>query len=425
MKNNLKWKIISLALFSSLIILALNFHCQIKVKNQEIENLKKEMEYSKEDKLKGQPEVVEQEENLLSGQWGAMAANDCLQWEQRQEMATKYIFEELIERHGMGNEENIKLIDTYSLQVDGSIGELYLARCWIKTMGSYCGIFMNYGEKRSEVIFQADESMDAKSLDEFYDMKIADVDGNGEEDIILLLGEHRSAGAVYYLPDIYCMVGLQEGGSFHFENNHTAEWIEKIAGSLFSEENDKRKIDNILKEMEDYFGKEGLKGIEEPEKGIKDYIERKENRILAKADSRSLYFEKELLWEAFYSNEGKDVQSIKVFRESGENGFSNKQIAVYVLDYWTEEIEKQKMPEVYVKLQKEYLESGGLKDVNLLELDYEDQDGDGTKDIRMLVECQMKPDGKIKKKYEVIFYQEVSPENPMKRFVRTSEKEIM
>ena len=177
--------------------------------------------------------------------------------------------------------------------------------------------------------------------------------------------------------------------------------------------------------MEDYFGKEGLKGIEEPEKGIKDYIERKENRILAKADSRSLYFEKELLWEAFYSNEGKDVQSIKVFRESGENGFSNKQIAVYVLDYWTEEIEKQKMPDVYAKLQKEYLESGGLKDVKLLELDYEDQDGDGTKDIRMLVEYQMKPDGKIKKKYEVIFYQEASPENPMKRFVRISEKEIM
>ena len=154
MKNNLKWKIISLALFSSLIILALNFHCQIKVKNQEIENLKKEMEYSKEDKLKGQPEVVEQEENLLSGQWGAMAANDCLQWEQRQEMATKYIFEELIERHGMGNEENIKLIDTYSLQVDGSIGELYLARCRIKTMGSYCGIFMDYGEKKARSFFR-------------------------------------------------------------------------------------------------------------------------------------------------------------------------------------------------------------------------------------------------------------------------------
>ena len=71
------------------------------------------------------------------------------------------------------------------------------------------------------------------------------------------------------------------------------------------------------------------------------------------------------------------------------------------------------------------MESGGLEDVKLLELDYEDQDGDGTKYIRMLVECQMKPDGKIKKKYEVIFYQEVSPENPMKRFVRTSEKEIM
>ena len=183
MKNNLKWKIISLALFSSLIILALNFHCQIKVKNQEIENLKKEMDYSKEDKLKGQPEVVEQEENLLSGQWGAMAANDCLQLEKGQEMATKYIFEELIERHEMGNEDNIKLIDTYSLQVDGSIGELYLARCWIKTMGSYCGIFMNYGEKRSEVIFQADESMDAKSLDEFYDMKIADVDGKRDKGI--------------------------------------------------------------------------------------------------------------------------------------------------------------------------------------------------------------------------------------------------
>ena len=65
------------------------------------------------------------------------------------------------------------------------------------------------------------------------------------------------------------------------------------------------------------------------------------------------------------------------------------------MDYWTEEIEKQKMPDVYAKLQKEYLESGGLKDVKLLELDYEDQDGDGIKDIRMLVECQMKPDGEI------------------------------
>ena len=52
MKNNLKWKIILLILFSSLIILALDFHRQIKVKNHEIENLKKEMEYSKEDKLK-------------------------------------------------------------------------------------------------------------------------------------------------------------------------------------------------------------------------------------------------------------------------------------------------------------------------------------------------------------------------------------
>ena len=114
MKNNLKWKIILLILFSSLIILALDFHRQIKVKNHEIENLKKEMEYSKEDKLKEQPEVVEQEENLLSAQWGAMAANDCLQLEKRQEMATKYIFEELIERHEMGNEDNIKLIDTYS-----------------------------------------------------------------------------------------------------------------------------------------------------------------------------------------------------------------------------------------------------------------------------------------------------------------------
>ncbi|GFI58199.1 hypothetical protein IMSAG025_01642 [Muribaculaceae bacterium] len=37
----------------------------------------------------------------------------------------------------------------------------------------------------------------------------------------------------------------------------------------------------------------------------------------------------------------------------------------------------------------------------------------------------MKPDGEIKKKYEVIFYQEASPKNPMKRFVRTSEKEII
>ena len=54
--------------------------------------------------------MVEQEENLLSGQWGAMAANDCLQLEKGQEMATKYIFEELIERHEMGNEDNIKLM---------------------------------------------------------------------------------------------------------------------------------------------------------------------------------------------------------------------------------------------------------------------------------------------------------------------------
>ena len=99
-------------------------------------------------------QLEKRQENLLSGRWGAMAANDCLQLEKGQEMATKYIFEELIERHEMGNEDNIKLIDTYSLQVDGSIGELYLARCRIKTMGSYCGILWIMVKKEARLFFR-------------------------------------------------------------------------------------------------------------------------------------------------------------------------------------------------------------------------------------------------------------------------------
>ena len=160
------------------------------------------------------------------------------------------------------------------------------------------------------------------TLMQIYDLKIRDIDGNGEADI-LFLAQRLTTVTFGDNPGIYFMVELQENGEFRFLSSRIGTDLGNIVSKLHDRQRANRRLDNILCEL------------------------------------------------------------------------------------------------------KEYAECGGLKDVKLLELDYEDQDGDGTKDIRMLVECQMKPDGEIKKKYEVIFYQEASPENPMKRFVRTSEKEII
>ena len=47
---------------------------------------------------------------------------------------------------------------------------------------------INYDENTSEMLFEVEKDYGLASLgNEFYDMQITDLDGNGEEDIILLL----------------------------------------------------------------------------------------------------------------------------------------------------------------------------------------------------------------------------------------------
>lgn len=68
--------------------------------------------------------------------------------------------------------------------------------------------------------------------------------------------------------------------------------------------------------------------------------------MLKKIKNRSLYFEQELIWENFFINGKTHIQSIKIYKEVGERGCSaSKRIGIYILDYLTEEVEMQIIPE--------------------------------------------------------------------------------
>ena len=59
-----------------------------------------------------------------------------------------------------------------------------------------------------------------------------------------------------------------------------------------------------------------------------------------------------------------------------------KQAAVYVLDYQTEEVEKQIVPPIYEQICNKY---GLATDMEVEELTYKDENADGREDIAITV----------------------------------------
>ncbi len=394
------------------------------------------------DRLSIQAESTGNKESEFIEEWGDMAAEDYYGLLEQKSQIEAIVMERLINDYGFRTSKEPD--GTISMPILSQVRDLPVTGQPPKSLYiifhysdknphaySYSGILVDYTDSSSELLFCTDEiegAIPTTTLMAIYDLKISDIDGNGEADI-LFLAQRLTTVTYGDNPGIYFMAGLQKNGKFQFITNESERALGKIIAKLYYEPDANRKIDNIWGELEEYWGGKTHKtdGLEEEKRELKEYIDMKEECLKDKMHIRSNYNAEELLWESFNVDDYSGLEGLKVYKERGKTSTANTewQIALYIFNYPLEELEMQAIPDFYHKLSEEYAESGGLKDVKLLELDYEDQDGDGTKDIRMLMECQMKPDGEIKKKYEVIFYQEASPENPMKRFVRTSEKEII
>lgn len=378
----------------------------------------------------GKTDYVQGKE-LESGQlkeWETQMAKDYFQLVEWQNMVKQSIFMQLEERYKCEGEHSFQLVNTYILQnAKGENCEVYLLMykdsSALRGGYFYKGILINYDKNTSEMLFEVEKDYGLASLgNEFYDMQITDLDGNGEKDIILLLGEHRHQGAEYYVPDIYGLIGLQNNGSFQFVNCHEEKWLEEILYSLYKEEHDNRKIQNIMDDLEIYFKNTNSDKVKDTEKTLEDYIHKKEENITKKLDQRSLAMSREVLWEYLYVNEDNRIRKIMVCAEEGEPGFAPAgQISVYVYDYQTEEAEKQIVPDIYEDICDEY---GFSTEIELENLIYEDQNGDGKKDIAITVVATNGEKDKKQSEYKIVYYGGSCQQNDMKIFTKVSVTEI-
>lgn len=363
-------------------------------------------------------------------EWETQMATDYFQLVEWQDMVKQSIFMQLVEKYKCEGEHSFQLANTNILQnAKGENCEVYLLMykdsAALRGGCFYKGILINYDENTSEMLFEVEKDYGLASLgNEFYDMQITDLDGNGEEDIILLLGEHRHQGAEYYIPDIYGLIGLQNNGKFQFVNCHKEKWLDEILYSLYKEEHDNRKIQNIMEDLKKHFQNTNSDKIKDNEKTLEDYIHKKEENIIKKLDQRSLVINREELWEYLYVNEDNQIRKIMVCIEDGEPGLAPvEQISVYVYDYQTEEAEKQIVPDIYEDICDEY---GFSTEIELEDLIYEDQNGDGEKDITITIVVTNGEQGKDKKqsRYKIVYYSGMYQENNMKIFTKVSVTEV-
>lgn len=80
----------------------------------------------------------------------------------------------------------------------------------------------------------------------------------------------------------------------------------------------------------------------------------------------------------------------------------------------TEEAESQVLPDIFADLSRKYSDYGGLKDICLEKILYEDINKDGTKDIILTMKCLITEE--IEEVYEVTYYQEKKETNGLKIF---------
>lgn len=179
-----------------------------------------------------------------------------------------------------------------------------------------------------------------------------------------------------------------------------------------------------MEDLKKHFQNTNSDKIKDNEKTLEDYIHKKEENIIKKLDQRSLVINREELWEYLYVNEDNQIRKIMVCIEDGEPGLAPvEQISVYVYDYQTEEAEKQIVPDIYEDICDEY---GFSTEIELEDLIYEDQNGDGEKDIAITIVVTNGEQGKDKKqsRYKIVYYSGRYQENNMKIFTKVSVTEV-
>lgn len=316
MTKDVRWKIICIILLGILILSNIYFIKRIIKAENELNILNSE--YESELELK---------------EWENLVVKDYISLIEKCETVNNSLLTYIARDLGL---ENAQLIAEASIHMNNGTKELYLIRhkdCDNEFVMTYTGVLVDCSANTSAILFQTKDAHDILSFEEYYDMKICDIDGNGEEDIILLLGAHRSVGKDAFLPDIYCMLGLQEAGEFCFISNYDEKWLEEITNELYNGQSSNRNIDNIFNELQTYY-KSSEAPVENIEKlDIRDYICNKDNMISKKIDDRSLYSERELLWETFEVNDNGNIQSIKYIKKlvSEDAMRINKSLSIFLI----------------------------------------------------------------------------------------------
>ena len=93
------------------------------------------------------------------------------------------------------------------------------------------------------------------------------------------------------------------------------------------------------------------------------------------------------------------------------------------MNYQTEEVEKQIVPPIYEQICNEY---GLSTDLEVEEITYKDEDGDGKEDIAITVVFTNGEQGKNKQKskYKILYFMSNDNENELKLFNNAAVTEI-
>ena len=317
-----------------------------------------------------------------------------------------------------------KLIDTAMISTaDGEEKELFIISHVDKSNEEIAPfwaladslILVDYKNGTDELLFQT-ENKEIERLDsiityyEYFDMEVQDVDGNGEEDFVLLIGGQCIYSGTPEWLEIFCLIGLQEEEEFHVISSDKENWLSEVIKPLYEIDEENINVDIFLDDVKQHFGngKTESEQMEDKADNISDqletYIASKEEQMSEWTFYNSRYFDQELLWESYVYDESNHVKKLKIYKEHGDRGNTMHQIALYLYDFTTGEVEKQSVAGIFAEVMEERLLE--FKDVELRDILYEDLNGDGISDIKMTVACIIEDSAgrETEELYEVIHW---------------------
>ncbi len=317
-----------------------------------------------------------------------------------------------------------KLIDTAMIPTaDGEEKELFIIRHDDKSneemapFWAYANslILVDYRNGTDELLFQT-ENKEIERLDdivtyyEYFDMEIQDVDGNGEEDFVLLIGGHCIYSGTPEWLEIFCLIGLQEKGEIHVISSDKEDWLREVIKPLYEIDEENIKVDIFLDDVKQHFGNGKTEAEQKADKDdnasnqLETYIASKDEQMSEWTLYNSRYFDQELLWENYVYDDSNHVKKLKIYKEHGDRGNTMHQIALYLYDYTTGEVEKQSVAGIFAKVMEERLLE--FKDVELRDILYEDLNGDGISDIKMTAACIIEDSfgRKTEELYEITYW---------------------